>query len=107
MGHETEAPARPADDALQYAPAGRARARGTLPQPEVPVSVRLEVDAYSADVEVPWFAPRMVCTSCGMIGADAPYLVITPPSPIRTKGAQDVGLARSGLVRSSIVASMA
>ena len=34
------------------------------------------------------------------------YLVITPPSPTRTKGAQEVGLAQSGLARSSMTAIM-
>src|ERR1700730_12557687 len=39
---------------------------------------------------------------------DSPvHLVMTPPSPSRTKGAQDAGLAHSGLARSSMVASMA
>ena len=31
----------------------------------------LNVDAWPEDVPVPWFAPRMVCTSCGIIGAFA------------------------------------
>ena len=35
------------------------------------------------------------------------HLVMAPPSPTRTKGAQDVGFPHSGLVRSSIMASMA
>jgi hypothetical protein len=34
-------------------------------------SVRFNVDAYSDDVHVVAFGPRMVCTGCGMIGADA------------------------------------
>ena len=29
------------------------------------------VDAYPETVPVPAFGPRMVCTGCGMIGADA------------------------------------
>ena len=29
------------------------------------------VDAYGDDVPVPAFSPRMVCTRCGMVGADA------------------------------------
>jgi hypothetical protein len=29
------------------------------------------VEDYPDDVPVPAFAPRMVCTRCGMIGADA------------------------------------
>jgi len=31
----------------------------------------LDVEAYPDDVPVPAFGPCMVCTSCGMIGADA------------------------------------
>jgi hypothetical protein len=31
----------------------------------------LDVDDYSDDVPVPYFSPRMVCTRCGIIGADA------------------------------------
>jgi hypothetical protein len=31
----------------------------------------LDIDAFADDVVVPSFAPRMVCTVCGAIGADA------------------------------------
>ena len=31
----------------------------------------LDVDAFAADMAVPSFGPRMVCTVCGAIGADA------------------------------------
>jgi hypothetical protein len=31
----------------------------------------LDVEGYGDDVPVPWFGPRMVCTGCGIIGADA------------------------------------
>ena len=31
----------------------------------------LNVDGYSDELPVPAFGPRMVCTACGMIGADA------------------------------------
>ena len=31
----------------------------------------LDVSAYANDVTVPSFCPRMVCTVCGAIGADA------------------------------------
>jgi hypothetical protein len=31
----------------------------------------IDVSQYSDDVPVPWFGPRMVCTVCGTIGADA------------------------------------
>lgn len=31
----------------------------------------LDVTGYADDVPVPAFGPRMVCTNCGTIGADA------------------------------------
>ena len=31
----------------------------------------LNVDDYADDVPVRWFGPRMVCTGCGVVGADA------------------------------------
>jgi hypothetical protein len=31
----------------------------------------LSVDRWSDDVAVPSFGPRMVCTGCGIVGADA------------------------------------
>jgi hypothetical protein len=31
----------------------------------------LSADDWSDDVHVPWFGPRMVCTGCGIVGADA------------------------------------
>jgi hypothetical protein len=34
-------------------------------------SEHVRVDAFDDDVPVPSFGPRMVCTGCGMIGADA------------------------------------
>jgi hypothetical protein len=33
--------------------------------------IRLDVDRYPDHVTVPAFGPRMVCTRCGIIGADA------------------------------------
>ena len=36
-----------------------------------PRIVVFNVDAYPEAVPVPAFGPRMVCTGCGMIGADA------------------------------------
>jgi hypothetical protein len=36
-----------------------------------PRTVVFNVDAYPEAVPVPAFGPRMVCTACGMIGADA------------------------------------
>jgi hypothetical protein len=34
-------------------------------------SVTFDVEAYADHMPVPAFSPRMVCTGCGMIGADA------------------------------------
>jgi len=34
-------------------------------------SAVLDVEGYADDVPVPAFSPRMVCTRCGIIGADA------------------------------------
>ena len=31
----------------------------------------MDVSAFPDDVAVPYFGPRMVCTACGAIGADA------------------------------------
>jgi hypothetical protein len=31
----------------------------------------ISADDYADDVAVPWFGQQMVCTTCGMIGADA------------------------------------
>jgi hypothetical protein len=36
-----------------------------------PRTVVFNVDDYPAAVPVPAFGPKMVCTGCGMIGADA------------------------------------
>jgi hypothetical protein len=36
-----------------------------------PRTVIFNVDAYAEALPVPAFGPRMVCTGCGMIGADA------------------------------------
>jgi hypothetical protein len=30
----------------------------------------INVDNYAAALRVRWFGPRMVCTKCGMVGAD-------------------------------------
>ena len=32
---------------------------------------RIDVSGYADDVPVPYFGPRIVCTQCGLIGADA------------------------------------
>jgi hypothetical protein len=58
------------------------------------------VTAQTSNLITSW-DPRMDVTG------EPTHLVRMPPSPTRTKGAQDVGLAHSGLVRSSIVASIA
>jgi hypothetical protein len=58
-----------ADDARQHAGKRRAVARRVLlgmPPQDDP-----EADPWSDDVPVPSFGPRMVCTNCGIIGADA------------------------------------
>jgi hypothetical protein len=34
-------------------------------------AARLDVGAFADDVPVPSFGPRMACTCCGIIGADA------------------------------------
>jgi hypothetical protein len=34
-------------------------------------AARLDVDGYDDSVTMPSFGPRMVCTRCGIIGADA------------------------------------
>jgi hypothetical protein len=31
----------------------------------------MSADRWPDNVPVPWFGPRMVCTKCGVIGADA------------------------------------
>ncbi len=44
-------------------------------------SAELNADAYPDDLPVPWFGPRLVCTRCGMVGADArpDWSTVTPP----------------------------
>jgi hypothetical protein len=40
----------------------------------------MSADPWSDDVPVPTFGPRMVCTNCGIIGADArPHWQEQPP----------------------------
>jgi hypothetical protein len=39
--------------------------------PGLPSRVVLGVDAYPDDTPVPSFGPKMICTRCGMLGADA------------------------------------
>jgi hypothetical protein len=47
----------------------------------------LSVDAWPGDVPVPSFGPRMVCTGCGIIGADArPNWKERPARPTLTGG---------------------
>jgi hypothetical protein len=36
----------------------------------------LDVGAFADDVTVPSFGPRMVCTMCGAIGADARRIAV-------------------------------
>ena len=61
---------RPSNDARQYAGAGRVVAMGRL-RALPPPQVVLNVDGYGDAVPVPAFGPRMVCASCGIIGAFA------------------------------------
>jgi hypothetical protein len=39
--------------------------------PQLPTPVIVNVDHLPGDLTVPSFGPRMVCTRCGIIGADA------------------------------------
>jgi hypothetical protein len=51
----------------------------------------LAVDCWLDDVPVPSFGPRMVCTGCGIVGADArPNWLERPERPSLT-GAQWIG----------------
>jgi hypothetical protein len=48
-------------------------------------AARLDVDRWPDDVPVPTFGPRMVCTRCDTIGADArPNLKEKPERPSLT-----------------------
>jgi hypothetical protein len=67
--HTTTISGRPGDDPRQYARQRRAVARGVVLG--VPPSDDHEADPWLDDVPVPSFGPRMVCTRCGIIGADA------------------------------------
>jgi len=57
------------DDACQHARERRAVIARLLQR--LSAHHRVQVDAYSEAIPVPAFGPRMVCTGCGMIGADA------------------------------------
>ena len=59
------------DDPRQYARTRRALAVRHLWCGVVPSRAVLDVSAFADDVTVPSFGPRMVCTVCGAIGADA------------------------------------
>jgi hypothetical protein len=52
-------------------------------------AARLDVDGYADDATVPSFGPRMVCTACGIIGADARpnwrEQTERPPKPPQTR----------------------
>ena len=56
-------------DARQHAGARRAQPDRLLRR--LPADRGFHVDAYPETAPVPAFGPRMICTSCGMIGADA------------------------------------
>jgi hypothetical protein len=48
----------------------------------------LNVDAYADEVTVPSFAPRMVCTCCGIVGADVRPNWRERPAPESITGMQ-------------------
>ncbi|MBV9533065.1 MAG: hypothetical protein JO283_18860 [Bradyrhizobium sp.] len=59
----------------------------------------LAVDYYPDHVPVPSFGPRMVCTGCGIIGADArPTWSERPVRPSLTEASGADGQARRGQV---------
>jgi hypothetical protein len=49
---------------------------------------RLDADAYADDVPVPTFGPRMVCTCCGLVRADARPNWLEQPERQSLTGAQ-------------------
>jgi hypothetical protein len=55
---------------LTKSPTSRNSWRG-LEVPKCLYQERIDVSGYADDVPVPYFGPRMVCTKCGTIGADA------------------------------------
>ena len=65
----------PRDGAISPMTLGNMRANGVRSLlvycSACPRIVVFNVDAYPEAVPVPAFGPRMVCTGCGMIGADA------------------------------------
>jgi hypothetical protein len=65
----------PRDASLPSMTLGNMRANGVhnliVDYTACPRTVVFNVDAYQESVPVSAFGPRMVCTGCGMIGADA------------------------------------
>jgi hypothetical protein len=51
-------------------------------------AARLDVDDYPDHVPVPIFGPRMVCTACGIVGADARPNWREQPERLSLTGAQ-------------------
>ena len=72
-------PARPSDDARQYAFARRTLARSDVRA----ISPWGSAERWSDAVLVRSFRPRMVCTHCGIVGADAAAIYICTDAPAR------------------------
>ena len=51
----------------------------------------MNVDAFSDAVSVPAFAPRMVCTCCGIVGGDVRPNWLERPQPESLTGTQWTG----------------
>ena len=68
--HAPEPLTRPPDDARQHAGAQGVRSLWVVCELCHHEAV-LNVDGYGDAVPVPAFAPRVVCTACGIIGAHA------------------------------------
>jgi hypothetical protein len=52
----------------------------------MPPPAIMSADPWSDDVPVPTFGPRMVCTNCGIIGADARLNWLEQPAQLDGAG---------------------